>query len=117
MRCPLSDSFQFLRPVKLHFLDDLARTNIQLDDVAAELERRRISYTTLNLDDLIENIWENQNCRNTNIDAVSKFCYDLQDLQDMSLAEQVKGIADAAQYTSMDEWLIAASRLCTGLKA
>lgn len=129
----------------------LARTNMQLDDIAAELERCRIGYTSndaikdvyehfiftdilsylrvinwvwsandllqilnkpvryfreidfrgtkdLSLDTLINNVRKNPNCRNTNVDAVIKFFDDIHALQDMSLADQVKGIAERIGY-------------------
>lgn len=129
----------------------LARTNMQLDDVAVEFEQRRISYTSndairdiyehfiftdiisylrvinwvwrtidllqilnkpvrylreidfrgttnLSLDALINNARKNPNCRETNIEAVIKFFDDIHVLQDKSLAEQVKGIAERIGY-------------------
>lgn len=131
----------------------LARTNMQLDDVAAELNRRRISYTSseaikdiyehfifaditsylrlinggwrasellqvlnkpvrylreidfrgtraLDLDTLLENVRKNGYSRNTNIDAVTKFHHDIQDLRNVPLAGQVKGIAEQIGYRS-----------------
>lgn len=129
----------------------LARTNMQLDDVAAEFERRRISYTSsdaikdvyehfifediisylrvinwvwkpsdllqilnkpvrylreidfrgttdLSLDTLVGNARRNPNCRDTNVDAVIRFFDDIHALQNMPLAEQVKGIAERIGY-------------------
>ncbi|XBX09996.1 ATP-dependent helicase [Enterocloster clostridioformis] len=131
----------------------LVRTNMQLDDVAAELERRRIGYTSsdaikdvyehfiyadvisylriinggwqasdllqvlnkpvrylrkmdfrgikvLDLDTLIENIRKNDKCRNTNVDAVTKLYNDIQNLRNVPLIEQVKGIVDQIGYRS-----------------
>lgn len=129
----------------------LARTNMQMDDVAAEFERRRINYTSndaikdvyehfifedivaylriinwvweandllqilnkpvrylreidfrgtmdLSLDTLIRNVRKNPNCRDTNVDAVVKLFDDIHALQNLSLAEQVRGIAERIGY-------------------
>lgn len=131
----------------------LARTNMQLDDVAAEFERRRINYTSndaikdvyehfifediisylriinwvwktsdllqilnkpvrylreidfrgtmdLSLDTLIGNARKNPNCRDSNVDAAMKLFDDVHALQNMTLAEQVRGIAERIGYRS-----------------
>ncbi|RGY95322.1 hypothetical protein DXA13_19450 [Clostridium sp. AM58-1XD] len=52
----------------------------------------------LSLDTLIRNVRKNPNCRDTNVDAVVKLFDDIHALQNISLAEQVRGIAERIGY-------------------